>query len=102
MSVIGQVESLWRYPVKSMRGEALAEAFVGFSGVYGDRLFAFKSVAAPAGFPYFTGRESHEMLLYHPRFRYPEKAARHANQAEAQAMSPLLNPVPADPADLGV
>ena len=29
-TVIGHVESLWRYPVKSMRGEALPEAFVSF------------------------------------------------------------------------
>ena len=57
MSIVGQVESLWRYPVKSMRGEELEEAFVGFSGVYGDRLFAFKSSACPKGFPYLTGRE---------------------------------------------
>jgi hypothetical protein len=75
MSVIGQVESVWRYPVKSMRGETLPEVFAGFSGVYGDRLFAFKSSAAPAGFPYLTGREEHEMLLYRPRFRNPQKAA---------------------------
>jgi uncharacterized protein len=102
MSIIGQVESLWRYPVKSMCGQALAEVFVGFSGVYGDRLFAFKSVAAPVGFPYFTGREWHEMLLYRPRFRHPEKAGRPANLAEAEEMSPLLNPVAADPADLAV
>jgi uncharacterized protein YcbX len=63
MSLVGKVESLWRYPVKSMRGEELQEAFVGFSGVYGDRLFAFKSSAAPKGFPYLTGREQEEMLL---------------------------------------
>jgi uncharacterized protein YcbX len=69
MSIIGKVESLWRYPVKSMRGEALKEAFVGFAGVYGDRMFAFRSSAAPAGFPWLTGREEREMLLYRPRFR---------------------------------
>src|SRR5260370_1325551 len=57
MSVAGKVDSLWRYPVKSMRGEELEGAFVGFSGVYGDRLFAFRSTAAPKGFPYLTGRE---------------------------------------------
>jgi uncharacterized protein YcbX len=38
MSLVGKVESLWRYPVKSMRGEELEEAFVGFSGLYGDLL----------------------------------------------------------------
>jgi len=50
-----------------MRGEELEEAFVGFSGLYGDRLFAFRSTAAPKGFPYLTGREQQEMLLYRPR-----------------------------------
>jgi uncharacterized protein YcbX len=102
MSVIGQVESLWRYPVKSMRGEALPEIFAGFSGVYGDRLFAFKSSTAPAGFPYLTGRERHEMLLYRPRFRHPEEAAKPTSLAEAEGLSPLLNPVVADPDGLAL
>jgi len=57
MELIGTVESLWRYPVKSMRGEKLQEAFVGFPGVYGDRLYAFRNSMAPKGFPYLTGRE---------------------------------------------
>lgn len=46
MRVVGKIESLWRYPVKSMRGEELHEAFVGFPGIYGDRLYAFRSSAA--------------------------------------------------------
>jgi uncharacterized protein YcbX len=79
MSVVGTVESLWRYPVKSMRGEELEEAFAGYPGVYGDRLFAFKSWASPKGFPYFTAREQRRLLQYRPRFRYPDKAARPVN-----------------------
>jgi hypothetical protein len=102
MSVLGHVESVWRYPVKSMRGEELPAIFSGFSGVYGDRLYAFKSSAAPAGFPFFTGREHHEMLLYRPRFRHPEQAAAPPNLAEAEELSPILNPVGADPADLAL
>ncbi len=51
MSIIGKVESLWRYPVKSMRGEEVDTAFLGFAGIYGDRLFAFRSAASPKGFP---------------------------------------------------
>lgn len=102
MNVVGQVESVWRYPVKSMRGEELPEIFVGFSGVYGDRLYAFKSSAAPTGFPFLTGRNARAMLLYRPRFRDPEKAARPANLVEAKALSPLLSPLSADPADLAV
>ncbi len=102
MSIIGRVESAWRYPVKSMRGEELPAIFASFSGVYGDRLYAFKSSAAPAGFPFFTGRERHEMLLYRPRFRHPERAAVPPNLEEAEALSPILNPIGADPADLAV
>lgn len=84
MSVIGTVESLWRYPVKSMRGEELDEMFAGYAGIYGDRVFAFTSSACPAGFPFFTAREQNGMLQYQPRFRQPEKAARPINQAEAE------------------
>jgi uncharacterized protein YcbX len=102
MSMIGTVDSLWRYPVKSMRGEQLSDAFVGFSGIYGDRLFAFRSSASPKGFPYLTAREQRNLLQYRPRFRYPDRAARPINLAEAEGMAPGLNPVFADAADLVV
>lgn len=98
MSIVGKVESLWRYPVKSMRGEELDEIFAGFSGIYGDRLFAFKSAASPKGFPYFTAREQTKLLQYRPRFRYPDKAARPVNLTEAETMG--ANPVSADPSEL--
>jgi uncharacterized protein YcbX len=41
MTVIGKVENLWRYRVKSTRGEEIMQSYLGFSGVYGDRLYAF-------------------------------------------------------------
>ena len=102
MKIIGTVASLWRYPVKSMRGEELDAAFMGFAGVYGDRLFAFRSAASPTGFPYLTGREQHEMLRYRPRFRSPKKAAQPPNLSEAERIAPGLNPIYADAADLMV
>src|SRR5215831_637314 len=102
MSTIGTVDSLWRYPIKSMRGEELNEAFIGFSGMYGDRLFAFRSSASPKGFPYLTAREQRVLLQYRPHFRYPDRAARPINLAEAEAMAPGLNPVSADREDLMV
>jgi len=100
MSVIGKVDSLWRYPVKSMRGEELDEAFAGFSGIYGDRLFAFESSASPKGFPYLTAREHRRLLQYRPRFRYPDKASCPINLTEAESMG--ANPVWADPSELMV
>src|SRR6266581_4496851 len=100
MSIIGKVDSLWRYPVKSMRGEQLDEAFAGFSGIYGDRIFAFRSSASPKGFPYLTAREQRNLLQYRPRFRYPDKAARPINLTEAESMG--ANPVSADPLEFMV
>src|SRR6266478_5772180 len=102
MKVVGKIESLWRYPVKSMRGEELQEAFVGFPGVYGDRLYAFRSSGAPKGFPYLTGREQEAMLLYRPTYRHPEHATRPENLSEAEAMGPGLTPVYADLYELTV
>src|SRR2546430_16469642 len=98
MSIIGKVDSCWRYPVKSRRGEKLDESCAGFSGVYGDRLFDFKSSASPKGFPYLTAREQQRLLQYRPRFRYPDKAARPINLTEAESMG--ANPVSADPSEL--
>src|SRR4029079_7933345 len=94
MSIIGKVASLGRYPVKSVRGEELDEAFAGYPGVYGDRVFAFKSSASPAGFPYFTAREQRRLLQYRPLFRYPDKAARPVNLIEADKMG--AGPLSAD------
>jgi hypothetical protein len=42
------------------------------------------------------------MLLYRPRFRHPEKATKPANLAEAEEISPLLNPVVPNPAGLAL
>ena len=98
MAIVGKVESVWRYPVKSMRGEEMDEIFAGYAGVYGDRLFAFESSASAKGFPWFTGRDQRQMIRYRPRFRNPEKAARPVNLAEAEKHS--ANPLSANAADL--
>src|SRR5438093_10460967 len=100
MSIVGKIDSLWRYPVKSMRGEELDEAFAGFSGIYGDRLFAFESSASPKGFPCLTDREQQRLLRYRPHLRNPDKAARPINLTEAESMG--ANPVWADPSELMV
>jgi uncharacterized protein len=102
MTVVGKVESLWRYPVKSMRGEEITQSYLGFSGVYGDRLYAFYDKSAPEGFPFLTGREQEQMLLYQPKFRHPDRAACPPNLAEAEANEPGLTPVYANTADLAV
>jgi uncharacterized protein YcbX len=83
-----------------MSGESLAEAFVGFSGVYGDRCYAFKSSAARKGFPYLNANVQQQMLRYRPKFRHPERAAKPPNLAEAMSIAPGVTPANAEPDDL--
>ena len=100
MTKIGTVESLWRYPVKSMSGEMLPEAFAGFSGIYGDRCYAVKNSAARRGFPYLNANAHPEMLLYRPQFRHPERAIKPPNLAEAMKIAPGVTPANAEAEDL--
>ena len=102
VAAIGTVESLWRYPIKSMSGEAMTEMFMGFAGIYGDRCFAFRSSAARKGFPYLTATIQERMLRYRPQFRHPERAAKPPNLTEAMSIAPGVNPANPEPNDLMV
>jgi uncharacterized protein YcbX len=68
---VGVVEQLSRYPVKSMRAEALTEADVTFEGIAGDRRFAFIQGHKRTHFPWLTARELPRMLLYTARLVDP-------------------------------
>ena len=102
MTTIGTVESLWRYPVKSMRGEPMTRVFMGFSGIYGDRCVAFKDSEARKGFPYLTATVQQQMLLYQPQFRNPERAAEPPNLKEAMSIAPGVSPANGEPNDLAL
>jgi uncharacterized protein YcbX len=83
-----------------MSGEPLTEMFMGFSGVYGDRCFAFKNSSARKGFPYLSATAQSQMLRYRPQFRYPERAAKPPNLIEAMSIAPGVNAANAEPHDL--
>ncbi len=52
MTKIGVIESVWRYPVKSMGGEQIDDIFAAFAGLMGDRIYGISSSAASnAAFP---------------------------------------------------
>jgi MOSC domain-containing protein len=68
MERIGTLTALRRYPVKSMAGEDLNEARVSFAGLAGDRVYAFVDKQNQSDFPWMTGRQGHEMILFRPRF----------------------------------
>lgn len=102
MTTIGTVESLWRYPVKSMRGVEVPEVFMGFSGVYGDRCYAFQNSAARKGFPYLNANVQQRMLLYRPQFRHAERASKPPNLTEAESIAPGVNPANGDAEDMAL
>src|SRR2546423_9374593 len=83
-----------------MSGEAMTEAFMGSSGFYGARCYAFKNSAARKGFPYLNANVQQQMLLYQPKFRDAERAAKPPNLIEAMSIAPGVNPANADPEDL--
>ncbi len=63
---LGRVSALFRYPVKSMAGESLDSARIGWHGVEGDRRFAFRRLADRGAFPWLSASRLPELLLYHP------------------------------------
>lgn len=69
---VGHVAALWRYPVKAMAGEALADAEVAWHGIAGDRRWAFvRKGKVASGFPWLTLRERPELWRYAPSFAQP-------------------------------
>ncbi len=66
---IGHVEAIFRYPVKSMRGEQVETAKLGWHGIDGDRRLAFRRIDDRGGFPWLTASKLPDLLLFTPHRR---------------------------------
>ncbi|MGB5971872.1 MAG: MOSC N-terminal beta barrel domain-containing protein [Nodosilinea sp.] len=93
MSTVGTIDSLWRYPVKSMKGEPLDEVFVSFAGLMGDRLYSIVKDGGNPGFPWHTARDQESLLLYKPRYKEAAITVKPGNLEAAQKMAPGINPL---------
>jgi uncharacterized protein len=71
---VGRVEAIFRYPVKSMGGERLDVAALGWHGLDGDRRLAFRRADDRSGFPWLTAGKLPELILYAPQRREPAAA----------------------------
>jgi uncharacterized protein len=60
------VRAIYRYPVKSMAGQLLDSATVGWHGLDGDRRLAFLRVGAQGGFPWLTASKLPRLIQYIP------------------------------------
>src|ERR1700674_2652653 len=66
---IGHVGAIFRYPVKSMGGERLDVAKLGWHGLDGDRRLAFRRIDDRSGFPWLTASKLPDLLLFAPQHR---------------------------------
>src|SRR5438309_7137225 len=62
----GRVSAIFRYPVKSMAGESLDTARLGWHGFEGDRRLAFRRLTDKSAFPWLTASKLPQLLLYKP------------------------------------
>jgi len=63
---LGHISALFRYPIKSMAGERLDSAKIGWHGIEGDRRLAFRRFVDRGAFPWLTASRLPELLLYQP------------------------------------
>jgi uncharacterized protein len=63
---IGHVEAIFRYPVKSMAGERLEVANLGWHGLDGDRRLAFRRIDDRSGMPWLTAGKLPDLLQFRP------------------------------------
>lgn len=64
---IGRIEGLFRYPVKSMAGESLPAAALGWHGLEGDRRLAIRRLTERGGFPWLTAGRLPDLIRFRPR-----------------------------------
>jgi len=94
LTEIGHVEAIFRYPVKSMRGERLDAAELGWHGLVGDRRLAFRRTNDCSGFPWLTATKLPELILFAPEHRddgAPGDLATHIRTPDGDEM-PVFDP----------
>jgi uncharacterized protein YcbX len=81
---IGHVEAIFRYPVKSMAGERLEVATLGWHGLDGDRRLAFRRLEDRSGMPWLTASKLPDLVLF--------AAERHQDGAQGDLPTHIRTP----------
>ncbi|MCU1266395.1 MAG: putative Fe-S protein [Acidobacteria bacterium] len=63
---LGRISAIFRYPVKSMAGQLLEVAKLGWHGIERDRRLAFRRLGDKSGLPWLTASKLPQLLLYKP------------------------------------
>ena len=73
---LGTVVVIRRYPVKSMKAESMDAAALHWTGLHGDRQYAFCKAADTSDFPWLTGRELPSLVRHAARYSDPSNPRR--------------------------
>ncbi len=66
---IEQIEAIFRYPVKSMRGEPLEAPTLGWHGLDGDKRLAYRRLEVSGGSPWLTAGKLPDLINFTPQRR---------------------------------
>jgi uncharacterized protein YcbX len=83
---LGQIEAIFRYPVKSMRGEPLDAATLGWHGLAGDRRLAVRRLDEKGAFPWLSASKLAELILFTPVPREDGELPTHVRTPEGQEL----------------
>jgi uncharacterized protein YcbX len=86
---VGSVEAIFRYPVKSMGGERLEVANLGWHGLEGDRRLAFRRIEDRSGFPWLTASKLPDLVWFVPHRRDggPGETPTHVRTPDGEEMT---------------
>lgn len=90
---IGTIDSIWRYPVKGMRGEEIPHVYTAFSGLMGDRIYGVIAADGHPAFPWHTGRDQEDFVLYKAKYSSGEDLLLPKDLDEFEGMAPGVNPI---------
>jgi uncharacterized protein YcbX len=91
-TVLGTIERIWRYPIKSTGGEPLDEVAVNARGLVGDRLYAVRDAEGKFGSGKNTRRFRRMPGLLQLRSRYPGGAVAKVPELLDPDGVPVLDP----------
>ena len=91
---LGTIESIWRYPVKGMRGEEIPYVYTAYTGLMGDRIFGVVAADGTPGHPWHTGRNQEEYVLYSASYSSSEELLLPKNlDASYSEWAPGIDPI---------
>jgi len=90
---LGTIESIWRYPVKGMRGEEIPHTYTAYTGLMGDRIYGVVAADGSPGHPWHTGRDQEEFLLYNASYESSEALLQPKDLDAFEGHAPGVTPV---------